>query len=193
MLKNARVVELDAISKCCAPRSSIGSKRRELADVPVIVLPEKGKRRERWLTRSEAAKLLWAVWRYRGGCQKGHELCKHPRRHLARLILLGLYTGSRPGVLLRLQWNQIDLDGGTMARLALGEAEDKRKRAPRVRLGRGFTHLRRRLDTKATRWVCHYDGMLVRKVNKAFRNSVALAKLDSEVTPHTLRHTPAHG
>jgi integrase len=164
-----------------------------LANVPVIVLPEKGKRRERWLTRSDAARLLRAVWRYRE-VQKGHQTDKHPRRHLARLILLGLYTGSRPGVLLRLQWNQIDLNAGTMSRLAIGEAEDKRKRAPRVRLGRRIlTHLRRwrRLDAEATRWVCHYDGLLVRKVNKSFRNSVALAGLDSEVTPHTLRHTRA--
>ena len=34
---------------------------REIA----IVLPPKAQPRERWLTRSEAARLLWAAWRYR--------------------------------------------------------------------------------------------------------------------------------
>lgn len=34
------------------------------AEVP-ITLPEKPMSRERWLTREEAARLLWAAWRYR--------------------------------------------------------------------------------------------------------------------------------
>ena len=164
-----------------------------LANVAVVVLPPRGQRREVWLTRREAARLVWAAWRYRE-VQKGVPTDKYPRRHLVRLILLGLYTGSRPGVLLRLQWNQIDLRAGTMSRLAIGETEDARKKAPRVRLGRRIlAHLRRwrRLDAEATRWVCHYDGILVRKVNKAFRSTVALACLDRAVTPHVLRHTRA--
>src|SRR5262249_10943332 len=32
-----------------------------------VVLPERGEARERWLTRAEAAKLLWAAWRL---CQR---------------------------------------------------------------------------------------------------------------------------
>jgi len=166
---------------------------RGLDRVPVVVLPDKGEPRERWLTRSEAARLLWAAWRYRE-VQKGHETDKHPRRHLARLILLCLYTGSRPGVILRLQWNQINFAGEYMLRRPVGVAEDKRKRTPRVRLARSIlAHLRRwrRLDPEACRWVCHYEGVLARKVNKSFRNSVALAGLGSAVTPHTLRHTKA--
>src|SRR5947207_2135933 len=35
---------------------------REIVKVP---LPEKGEPRDKWLTRSDAAKLIWACWRYR--------------------------------------------------------------------------------------------------------------------------------
>jgi hypothetical protein len=67
-----------------------------------VALPRKGQSRLRWLTRSEAAKLLWVCWRarevqtvHRGPC-KGQkiETDTRPLRHLARFILLGLYTGT---------------------------------------------------------------------------------------------------
>ena len=68
-----------------------------------VVLPAKGFPRDRWLTREEAAKLLWACWRCREmqirhrGPDKGQKLAtdKQPLRHLARFILIGLYTGTR--------------------------------------------------------------------------------------------------
>ena len=105
------------------------AERGGLDRLPVIVLPKKGEARERWLTRSEAARLLWAVWRYRE-VQKGHETDKHPRRHLARLILLCLATGSRPGVIQALQWTQINFAGEYMLRRPEGVTEDARKRHP---------------------------------------------------------------
>lgn len=62
-------------------RGSRGGARRDLEDLRAainhhgkegfhrglvrVVLPPKGSPRERWLTRSEAARLLWACWRYR--------------------------------------------------------------------------------------------------------------------------------
>ena len=56
-----------------------------------ITLPPKGPPRDRWLTRSEAAKLIWACWRYRErqtvhrGRHKGQLIAtdKRPLRHLA--------------------------------------------------------------------------------------------------------------
>src|SRR6478736_9989383 len=66
------------------------------------VLPAKGKPRE--LTRSEAAKLKLTCWRYREvetalGSLRGQkiETDKRPLRHLARFILIWLYTGTRAG------------------------------------------------------------------------------------------------
>jgi hypothetical protein len=72
-----------------------------------VVLPEKGPARDRWLTRSEAAKLLWTCWRarevqtvYRGPL-KGRKIQteKRPLCHVARFILIGLYTGTRAGAI----------------------------------------------------------------------------------------------
>jgi len=68
-----------------------------------MTLPPKGPPRDRWLTRNEAAKLIWACWRYRErqtvhrGRAKGQPVTtdKRPLRHLARFILVGLYTGTR--------------------------------------------------------------------------------------------------
>jgi integrase len=150
-----------------------------LPAVPVVILPPKPVPRERWLTRSEAARLLWSARR---------------TQHLARFILLGLYTGSRSGVILGLTWDQIDLGAGVMYRRAAGKVEDKRKRTPPVRLGRRIlTHLRRwqRLDGAKARYVCHYFGKPVNKMHTAWPQAIARSGLDDAVTPHTLRHTRA--
>jgi integrase len=146
--------------------------------VPAITLPTRNEARARWLTRDEAARLLWAA--------------RHIQ-HLRRFILLGLYTGTRSGPILRLKWDQVDLSRGVMARRALGEAEDARKRAPIVRLGkRILLHLRRwrRLDPPESEYVCHYEGRPVRKLERSFPGAARRAGLLG-VTPHTLRHTRA--
>src|SRR5262249_16044630 len=44
-------------------------------------LPEKSPGRERWLTRNEAATLIWRAWRYRE-VQKGHATSRRSRRHV---------------------------------------------------------------------------------------------------------------
>src|SRR5690242_15015102 len=83
-------------------RASIGHWHREygpLQTIPAVVMPPKAEPRDRWLTRCEAAKLLWAARR---------------TPHLRRFILIGLYTGTRSGALLAAQWNWVDLDQGRM-------------------------------------------------------------------------------
>ena len=159
-------------------RAAIGHWHREygpLPSVPSVVLPPKSDPRERWLTRSEAAHLLWAARRM---------------PHLARFILLGIYTGSRSGTLLSLCWPWIDLTSGTMRRRAPGTAESKQKRTPPVRLGRRIiAHLRRwrRRDSNAV-FVCHYNGQ---RIKSSWHTAVKAAGLGNDVTPHTLRHTRA--
>jgi integrase len=149
-----------------------------LPAVPAIILPPKPVARDRWLTRTEAALLLQAARR---------------TQHLARFILLGIYTGSRSSVILGLTWEQIDLGAGVMYRRPAGKAEDKRKRTPPVRLGRRIlTHLRRwqRLDG-ARGLLCHYNGKKVGYMHTAWPHAIDRAGLDHSVTPHTLRHTRA--
>jgi integrase len=151
----------------------------QLVPAPVVWKPEEGRPRERWLTRRELAHLLRAAKRV---------------PHLRRFICLAYYTGSRPGVVLRLQWDQIDLPQGVMARIRPGEAADAKKRAPPVRLGkRILSHLRRweRLDRGTeTKYLCHYEGRPVEDPHASWARVTKAAGLPG-VTRHTLRHTRA--
>jgi hypothetical protein len=62
--------------------------------VPRVSLPKKPTRaRTRWLTRNEAARLLWAA--------------RHVP-HLRTFILIGLYTGTRSAAILGLQWGDAE-------------------------------------------------------------------------------------
>jgi integrase len=147
--------------------------------VPKVVMPEKSAPRNTWLKRSDAAKLLRA----------GRHV-----PHLARFILLGLYTGSRAGVLLRMKWKQVDLERRVMYRLPEGEVAPDTKQAPPVRLGeRILFHLRRwrRLDGVHTGTICHFNGARVAKMRRSWGTARTQAGLPRKVTPHTLRHTRA--
>lgn len=94
-------------------RRSRGGARRDLEDLRAAIgyhaaegyhreivkvsLPEKGEPRDKWLTRSDAAKLIWTCWRYREMQRRSRRstddvkapTAKRPLRHLARFILLG--------------------------------------------------------------------------------------------------------
>jgi hypothetical protein len=76
---------------------TVAAARRELADLRAainhyhaegfcreliaVVLPEKEAARDRWLTRSEAARLLWAAWRLRER-HRGGQSSRYVGRHL---------------------------------------------------------------------------------------------------------------
>jgi integrase len=165
--------------------------------LPAFTLPDKGQPRDTYLTRSEAAALLWAAL---GWERKGDKWVrsKDPKRyHLARLILIGLYTGTRPGAILKLQrirsttGGYVDMQLGVIFRRAEGERVAHNKRKPPVKIApRLMSHLRRwdRLD-QGLRYVVNYRGAAIIKPNKAFRSAVTAAGLSSKVTPHVLRHT----
>jgi len=119
-------------------------------------------------------------------------------RHLARFILVGLYAGSRHGVVcgaaLMPTIGHVDLGRGVFYRRALGARETK-KRQPPVRLpDRLLTHLRRwkRLGI-SKQAVIEWNGKPVRSVRKAFAAAVQAAGLDGKITPHILRHTARPG
>lgn len=175
--------------------------------MPIVSLPEKSLPRDRYLTRQEAADLLRAA---RGSVKVGTgensywKKQKDPKRaHLVRLILIGLYTGTRPGAILDLQWMRsttggwADLERGVIFRRAEGERVAHNKRKPPVKIARKLLgHLKRwrRLDgwddhEIGIRHIVHYHGQPITKLNKAFRSAVAAAGLSSDVTPHILRHT----
>jgi integrase len=197
-------------------RGSDGGARRDLQDFQAainhhakeglhralvrVALPPKGHARQRWMTRSEVAKLLWTCWRNRE-VQEGKPTDKRPLRHVARALLIGVYTGSRPGAVLNASWSQgpglswVDTANGVFHRHADGEAQTN-KRQPTVRLSpRLLAHLRRweRLDAALGRppsYVVTFRGAKVASLKTALQTACKLAKIDP-ATMYSLRHTTA--
>jgi integrase len=168
-------------------RAAIIHHRREgfCSEVIEVVLPEKSPPRERWLTRSEAARLLWACWR--GGQGR--------RKHVARFILVALFTGTRASAICGAAMEptpdrgHVDLDQGVFYRRAPGSRQTN-KRQPPVRLPpRLLAHMQRWKRVGASRTaVVEYEGLPVLRVSKAFSRAAKEAGLNG-VSPHTLRHT----
>jgi integrase len=154
--------------------------------LPLFMIPTGNPPKERWLTKSEAARLLLAAHRL------GYQ-------HMARFILLMLHTGSRPGVILSLRWDQVDLRSEILSRAKPGEVVTK-KRKPKVPLGRKIMlHLKRwkKMDGGKQELVCYFTGIRhpgFREVGQPHHSWPAIVKaagLEGRVTPHTLRHTRA--
>jgi len=203
-------------------RGSKGGARRDLEDLRAainhhaaegyhrgivkITLPPKGEPRDKWLTRADAAKLIWTCWRYREmqkmsrGPLKGQKVAtgKRPLRHLARFILIGVYSGSRAGAIAAASPIPavgrafIDLDRGIYYRRRQGDAKTNKRQPPVPIPPRLLAHLRRwhRIDRHAKHFV-EFNGKPVISVKTAFKTAVRLAGLGVGISPHTLRHTAA--
>ncbi len=203
-------------------RGSNGGARRDLEDLRAainhhakeglhrgvvhVVLPPKGQPRMRWLTRNEAADLLRVCWRTREiqtahrGKLKGQkiETDKRPLRHLARFILIGIYSGTRAGAIATASPNKgegrsfVDLERGIYYRLAEGRRETKKRQSPVPIPPRLLAHLRRwKAKGIARDHFVEWNGQAVQSVKTAFATAVRLSKLEGKVSPHVLRHTAA--
>ncbi|PHP66770.1 integrase [Zhengella mangrovi] len=174
-------------------RAAINHWHREfgLDIAPKITLPEKAAPRTRWLTRSEAARLLRAA-----NALKRSRPAQYS--HLIRFILIGLYTGTRHEAICRLQWRantgggHADLERGVLYRRAEGQRETA-KRKPPMRLPRKLIgHMRRwhRADGPVP-FIIHRGGEPVGRIERSLRTAADLAGLSNDVTAHTFRHTRA--
>jgi integrase len=147
---------------------------------PVAVeLPERPPPRDRWLERSEVARLLKAA--------------RSPQAtlYLPLFILLAVYTGRRKEAILSLRWPQVNFDAGTINFEIAGRRRTSKKRGV-VRIpSRLMPHLRRawRRGTDLG-YVIHLGGKRIGDIKKGFAGACERAGLDN-VTPHTLRHTAA--
>ena len=130
-----------------------------------------------------AARLLWTAWR------------GSKRKHVARFILVGLYTGTRAATVCSAsftsgEWRSfVDLDRGLFYRLPQGKRQSN-KRQPTIRIPlRLLAHMRRWRARGISRdAVVEYAGKPVQSVGKTFRACVAELGLKG-VNQHTLRHT----
>jgi integrase len=178
-------------------RAAINHHRREglCSEVIEIVLPPERPPRDRWLMREEAARLIWSAWQHRAA-QCGTETSRHTWRHVAKFVLVGLYTGTRAAAICgaaleptpRCGW--IDLDRGVFYRRPAGRRENK-KRQPPIPLPDGLLAHLRRWKRRGQRFVVEWNRKPVKDCDKAFRAAAKHAGLGDDATPHVLRHTAA--
>ena len=152
-----------------------------LTSAPAVKLPPKPAPRDRWLTRDEVAALIRA-------CRRNPKA-----RHLARFVIVAVYSGTRSDAILRMGFEKnmvgghVDTQAGIMHRRAPHEVETK-KRTPTVPVpARLLAHLRR-WERMGARWVVEIDGQRVGSLKTAWRTALRESGID-HATKHDLRHT----
>jgi integrase len=150
-------------------------KNGALSVVPYVPMPPTPLRKERWLSRDEAA------WMIRAG-----------RRaklwYLVPFIRLGLYTAARATAILQLTWDRVDLEMGRIDFRVEGEVETKKKRpnAPiNFMLLRALRAARMKTNSQ---YVIVYRGGPIGLIRKSFIDIAQKAKVKN-ASPHTLKHT----
>lgn len=192
-----------------------------LTAVPTITLPAKSLPRDRWLTRTEGARLLAAAlgftWDKNTGTWKRDEsgrlvrrdrVTRTRRRHAARFILIGLYSARREATIRRTQWFAnttgpwFDLSTWVYHGRGAGERMTKKRRPPARVANRLRPHLGRwhRLDQefgkklgKTITHVVHWHNgePLSGKIKTGWNGILTDAGLGPDVVRHILRHTAA--
>ncbi|MBB4236676.1 site-specific integrase [Rhizobium esperanzae] len=180
---------------------SFAFKEKKLV-VPVpVTLPQKSAARERWLTRSEAAGLVAGALGITATAfdvetrkpVKWGRLFR-PSYHVARFILIGLYSGTRHEAILKLRWGVnssggwIDLENDILYRRGQGERETN-KRRPAVPIPENLRPHVERWRKITVMGPVEYHGRLIAKERKGFARARELAGLGEDVTPHILKHT----
>jgi integrase len=190
-------------------RAAINHHRKEghCSEIVSVALPEKPLPRDGWLTRSEAAELLWAMWRARQ-VMRDKVTLRAVGKHVARFTLSGLYTGTRSSAICgaaptpAVGRGYVDLDAGVFYRNAIGRRQTKKRQPPVKIPDRLLAHMRRWRDRGISKTaVVEWCGKSVKKVRKAFAAAVEASGLNAKVsarlgypvkiTPHVLRHTAA--
>jgi integrase len=151
---------------------------------PALTLPPKPPSRERWLSRNEAAQILWA--------SRSTGKAKY---HLPIFILIGLYTGARKEAILSLQWQPntvggwVDLENSLIDFNPVGRIASNKRRS-RIPIPRRLVTFLKYARRRTSQYVIEYECNSVADVKKSFAAACNRAGL-TDVTPHTLRHTAA--
>lgn len=158
---------------------------------PKVTLPsEPPPRMDYFLTRKDMAGRIRAARR-------------NPKaKHLVRALLIGIYTGTRPGAVRRFMsvrdaengW--IDLASNTIHRIGYAKPQTKNKLQTPVRIHkklRWFLERWRKRDVAAgMRYVIHFNGNPVDDMQRCWHTTKAKAGfLGEDHGPHILRHSCA--
>lgn len=148
-----------------------------IAKAPWVWRPAAPAPRERWLSPSEASRLLTGA--------------KLP--HVRLFIFIALHTAARTGAILDLTWDRVMFDIGRINFNRAGRATGRKRRAV-VRMAPELAETLQaaKLNTlnPTDGPVIEYAGRAVKSIKHGFRDSVKRAGL-ADVTPHVLRHTAA--
>lgn len=148
-------------------------KTKRISEVPLIVRPRKPDPRERYLDRSEIARLLDAA----------------TTPHIRIAIILMLATAARVGAVLDLTWDRVDLQRGIIdLRVDAGGPRKGRATPPINNMLRAALVEAREMALSP--YVVEWGGDRVASIKKGFASVVKKAGLD-DVSPHVLRHTAA--
>jgi integrase len=159
-----------------------------LTAVPMVTMPPaKPAREDYFWSRDEAARRIRAARR------------RPEPHHILRMIMIGLYSGTRPGAMMKLRWlpstdgGWIDLAGEIIHRRGLGVMQTT-KRQPPCRIYKGLIrHLRKwhREDMAVgCRHVVHFREP-IKECYDAWEHVRKDAGCDRRDSPHVLRHTAA--
>ena len=188
--KGRKISDQSARHDLVSLRAALNWYKREIDNVmivPTVTLPAlRQQRNDYWLSRDELAARLRVAWR-------------NPRlRHVARVLLIGYYSGTRPGAILALRWlpsvssGWVDIKTGVMHRRG-SSATMGNKRQPPVRIhAKLLPHLRRwhRADTaNGFANVIHYQGEPVAKLRRSWSTVARLAGATRPDGAHVLRHS----
>ena len=114
-------------------------------------------------------------------------------KHLARFILVAIYSGTRSEAILSMRFmphtggGHVDTAAGIMHRRAAGQAETKKRTPPVPVPPRLLAHMRR-WERMGARHVVEIDGARVASVKRAWATALAEAGIE-HATRHDLRHT----
>jgi len=145
-------------------------------------------REDYWLTRDEVAVRIRAARR------------NARTQHVARQLLIGVYSGTRPGAILCLKWlpsptpGWFDLEAGVLHRRGINARRTKKRQPP--------ARIHARLVPHLIRWrsmdlalgitsVIHYQGQPVKKLRNSWKSVAERAASTSKDGPHITRHTAA--
>lgn len=167
------------------------------------------------LSRQQVAAILRAArgWRLEAGrWQRTATSTRSNRTHLVRFVLLGVYSGTRPGVLPKLRWTPsddcawVDIEKGWIFRRGRRELDKPTKRRPMCRIPkRLLRHMvrwrtqdealnaeRAKAGLPPIETVLHHGGRAIRgRIRKGYRGIIVDAGLSTDITPHWHRHTAA--
>lgn len=158
-------------------------KHQRLAGAPPMLTLKKSPPRDRWMTRSEVARLLWHLRK-----DKQHT------RHLLLFTRLALYTGARTGAILDLTWDRVDFarrvirfpipgeDHGNKARVVTPMDGSLERALKAAKLQNG------RRKGGPVDYVVQYKGKRCDRIVRGFTRNAREIGLE-DVTPHILRHT----